>query len=65
MSWIRHSDYGIKRGDWMIGKFFIDGATLYVLHDVQGVRYGHFESAEEAKQAAKQMEDARGQVTKG
>jgi len=36
----------------------VDGTTLYVLHDVAGVRYGHWESAEEAKKMADSLDVA-------
>lgn len=44
--WARFNDYAIRKAPWIIAKVFVDGATLYVLSDDAGVRYGHFESAD-------------------
>jgi len=46
--WTRLNAYAIRKYPWIIGKMFVDGATLYVLSDDAGVRYGHFDSAAEA-----------------
>ena len=46
--WKRHNDYCIRKAGWYIAKCFVDGATLYVLHDEAGTRYGNFESAADA-----------------
>lgn len=46
--WKRLNEYAIRKAPWIVAKVFVDGATLYVLSDDAGVRYGHFESAAEA-----------------
>lgn len=46
--WMRINEYAIRKAPWIVAKVFVDGATLYVLSDDAGVRYGHFESAAEA-----------------
>ncbi len=50
--WSRLNQYAIRKAPWIIAKAFVDGATLYVLSGDDGVRYGHFESADEAKSHA-------------
>jgi len=55
-AWERKGQYAIVRGPWAIAKVFVGGATLYVLTHDDGVRYGHFESAEEAKAMADSVE---------
>ena len=54
--WRKHNDYCITRKGWYIAKCFVDGATLYVLHDEAGTRYGNFESAADAAAYADQLE---------
>lgn len=54
--WAQVNPYAIKRGAWFISKAMVDGATLYTLHDSAGVRYGHWETAKEAKDFAEAME---------
>lgn len=56
VGWRRHNDYCIRRDQWYIAKNFVDGATLYVLHDEAGTRYGNFESAAAAASYADQLE---------
>lgn len=56
--WQRVGAYAIERSPWRIAKSLMDGATLYTLFDTSGVRYGHFESAEEAKAEAERIEMA-------
>lgn len=46
--WKRINAYAVQKAQWMVAKVFVDGATLYVLSDDAGVRYGHFESAADA-----------------
>ena len=55
-NWKQVSKYAIQREQWSIAKCFVDGATLYVLHDAKGVRYGHYESAQEAKDMADSLD---------
>lgn len=57
-TWERKGQYAIVRGPWAIAKVFIDGATLYVLTHDNGVRYGHYETAEDAKAMAESVEAA-------
>jgi hypothetical protein len=59
VGWRRHNDYCIRRDQWYIAKNFVDGATLYVLHDEAGVRYGHWESPQEAADQAASMDAAK------
>lgn len=56
--WNRVGPYAIGCGSWMIAKAFVDGATLYTLSSNEngGTRYGTFESAEDAKKYAAQLE---------
>lgn len=54
--WRKHNDYCIRKAGWYIAKCFVDGATLYVLHDEAGTRYGNFESAADAASYAESLE---------
>ena len=56
--WKRVNPFCIQRDGWFISKAFSEGATLYQLFDTAGVRYGHFDSADEAKAAVVAMEKA-------
>jgi hypothetical protein len=56
--WERVNPYAINRGRWFISKATVEGATLYVLHDASGVRYGHWESSDEAKDFADSLDRA-------
>lgn len=46
--WKRINEHAIRKAPWIVAKVFVDGATLYVLSDDAGVRYGHFEGAADA-----------------
>ena len=54
--WTRINEYAIRKAPWMVAKVFVDGATLYVLSDDAGVRYGHFESAAGAIAESERLE---------
>lgn len=54
--WKRIDKYAIANGDWRIAKCFVDGTALYVLFGPEGERYGHFDSADDAKTFAAQLE---------
>lgn len=56
--WQRINLYAIRKAPWTIAKVFVDGATLYVLSSDEngGTRYGHFNSADEAKEYAEALE---------
>jgi hypothetical protein len=54
--WTRLNAYAIRKYPWIIAKVFVDGATLYILSDDAGVRYGHFESAAEAVSESDRLE---------
>ena len=46
------SKYAIKSGNWIICKTLTNGVPLFTLWD-SGKSAGHFETAEKAKEAAK------------
>lgn len=46
----------LRRAPWIICKCFVDGATLYVLSNDDGVRFGNFESSDDAKAHADSIE---------
>lgn len=54
--WTRLNQYAIRKYPFIVAKVFVDGASLYILSDDAGVRYGHFESAELAIADADAME---------
>lgn len=54
--WKRISPYAIRKPPFYIAKAYVDGCTLYTLSDDNHVRYGTFNSADEAKQYADQLE---------
>lgn len=54
LKWAQVSKYALTRGTQTIAKCYLDGCTLYVLHD-SDKRIGHYESAEDAKAMADQL----------
>lgn len=54
LKWVQVNKYALTRGTQTIAKCYLDGCTLYVLHDGDK-RIGHYESADDAKAAADQF----------
>ena len=54
--WRKHNDYCIRKAGLYIAKCFLDGCTLYVLHDEAGTRYGNFENAQAAADYADSLD---------
>ena len=57
MNWTRVGQYGLKSGQWCIGKILSGGVPKYVLSKTGGDSLGWFETSDEAKQKAEDLQN--------
>ena len=58
MNWTRVGQYGLKSGQWLIGKILSSGVPRYVLSKTGGDSLGWFDTSDEAKQKAEELQNA-------
>lgn len=57
MNWTRHGECGMVKAPYRVGKFFLDGCTLYGLW-CDDTHIGYFNSFEDAQVAAERHAEA-------
>lgn len=59
MNWTRHGEMGMVCEPYRVGKFYVDGCTLYSLH-FNDERLGWFDSFEDCQIAAEAHKSEQG-----